>query len=100
MQSHLHLQQYYPTLAAQAPLGPAVQNAVISAPMTGQLPPATGPVPNVQTGTASHMSLGQVPDQYHSPDKVTAQLLEAAAARLQVITMLTHNNFLLVPPHT
>ena len=71
-----------PNLAAQAPLGPAVQNAVISAPMTGQLPPATGPVPNVQTGTAPHMSLGQVPDQYHLPDKVTAQVLEAAAARL------------------
>ena len=71
-----------PNLASQAPLGPAVQNAVVSAPMTGQLPPATGPVPKVQTGTAPCMSLGRVPDQYHSPDKVTAQVLEAAAARL------------------
>ena len=69
-----------PILAAQAPLGPAVQNAVVSAPMIGQLPLATGPMPNVQTGTAPHMSLGRVPDQYHSPDSVTAQVLEAAAA--------------------
>ena len=71
-----------PILAAQAPLGPAIQNAVVSAPMTDQLPPATGPVPNVQTRTAPHMSLGRVPDQHHSPDSVTAQVLEAAAARL------------------
>ena len=71
-----------PNLAAQAPLGPAIQNAVVSAPMTDQLPPATGPVPNVQTRTAPHMSLGRVPDQHHSPDSVTAQVLEAAAARL------------------
>ena len=63
-----------PNLAAQAPLGPAVQNAVVSAPMTGQLPPATGPVPKVQTRTAPRM--------YHSPDSVTAQVLEAAAACL------------------
>ena len=57
-----------PNLAAQAPLGPAVQNTMVSAPMTGQLPPATGPVPKVQTETAPRMSLGHVPDQYHSPD--------------------------------
>ena len=84
-----------PNLAAQAPLGPAVHNAVVSAPMTGQLPPATGPVPKVQTGTVPCMSLGRVPDQYHLPDKVTAQQQHA----LQVITMLTRNHFLLVPPH-
>ena len=47
----------------------------VSAPVTGQLPPATGPVPKVQTRTAPRM--------YHSPDSVTAQVqLEAAAARL------------------
>ena len=28
------------------------------------------------------MSLGHVPDQHHLPDSVTAQVLEAAAARL------------------
>ena len=32
-------------------------------------------------------TLGRVPDQYHSPDSVTAQVLEAAAARL------TGNNY-------
>ena len=79
-----------PNLAAQAPLGPAVQNTVVSAPMTGQLPPATGPVPKVQTETAPRMSLGRAR---------SVLLARQQQHALQVITVLTHNHFLLVPPH-
>ena len=83
MQSHLNLQQYYPSWQSGHHWGLQPEHSGQfnndRSTTTSHFAKASNPA---SAERATHMSLGRLPDQHHLPSRVTAQVLEAVAARL------------------